>query len=124
MKKSFSMFITLFIIIVFSFVIILGLRISSLQLEVNKYYMPMIRMFDISNDISDVVTKILRDKKQCIDNVNIKYENFYIKSNIYFIPKCNWKEVNTTRYVLDINLEIIDYDYNVTYYKQYYKYIR
>ena len=101
------MIVTLLVIIVFSFFVILGLKMSALQLQTMASWRDTIEGLRVLDNIEPLVTQIIRKEEQCLDNFSITYGNYVVQNNITYFPACTEEELNTTasRYIkLDIRL--------------------
>ena len=106
-KKAFSMIVTLLVIIVFSFFVILGLKMSALQLQTMASWRDTINGLRVLDNLEPLVTQLIRKEEQCIDNFSITYDNYEIHNSITYFPACTEEDLNTSasRYIkLDIRL--------------------
>ena len=101
------MIVTLLVIIVFSFFVILGLKMSALQLQTMASWRDTINGLRVLDNLEPLVTQLIRKEEQCIDNFSITYDNYEIHNSITYFPACTEEDLNTSasRYIkLDIRL--------------------
>jgi len=115
-KKGFSMLMTLLVIIVFSLIVMLGLKISSLQLESYRYYLPMVEFYSKQENIIKLFKIIFFDEiKKCPEYISIKYDNRYeINSSIVYTPTCHPEDNKTQQMQIIVNIKIFDKKNNLS----------
>jgi hypothetical protein len=119
-KKAFSMLMTLIVIVIFSLIVVLGLKMSSLQLESKKLSLPYFEALNVADSIYPLIKIILTNTKICKNNINIDYDKYHTSSNIIYSPWCYKSSIGNVTMKIVINMQIFDIQNNINHTKVFY----